>query len=103
MPSPFEMSHEDSSYHAVMKPSRHIKKLLLDVSFIASAEVLADNQHWQPDPWVTPSSENLIPNIQTALVAAHLSRGKPSLMRLAQFVDLRTNCFESVCYAVIEN
>lgn len=103
MSSPFEMSHEESSYHAVMKPSRHIKKLLLDVSFTASAQVPVDNQHWLPDLRVTLPSENLIPNVQTALVAAHLSREKPSLMRPAQFIDLRTNCLESVCYAVIEN
>lgn len=44
IPSLLEMSHEEPSCHTVRKPSRPIKKPLLDV-FIASAEVPVNNRH----------------------------------------------------------
>lgn len=49
MPGPLEMSREESSYHAAMKPTRHIKRPLLEVSFTASSEDPVNNQHQLPD------------------------------------------------------
>lgn len=49
MPGPVEMSHKEPSCHSVRKPSRHIKKPLLDVPPTASAEVPVNSLHELPD------------------------------------------------------
>lgn len=82
MPSPLEMSQVWSSYQAVMKPSRHIKKTLLDVFFTASAEVLVNNHHQLPERWVTKPPSDFIFNIQATLVEAHLQLKKKNAVLL---------------------
>lgn len=72
MSGPLEMSQEESSYEAVLKPSRHIRKTLLDILFTASAEVPDSNQHQLPNKWVTKPPGDLILNIQPTLADAHL-------------------------------
>lgn len=112
MSSTPEMSQEESSYQAVRKPSRYIRKTLLDVLFTASAE--SKKHHQLPDEWVTKPPADFIPNIQATLADVHLQfkekKKKAVLLRSAQFVDLwvKYYCFEPlsfglVWYAVIDN
>lgn len=70
MSSTPEMSQEESSYQAVRKPSRYIRKTLLDVLFTASAE--SKKHHQLPDEWVTKPPADFIPNIQATLADVHL-------------------------------